>query len=148
LLTQTEYVNVHILRPLEGSVPSLDDVTILTNVPEDRVLHTFEDYRLTYQVPSDAVSNSQKIQYHRDAEMARLKKHCLDRFLAQPLASTGSKRAMSHLVEDDVATPRPKYRRVSLELWKEACQSARSNYYDTSLPSLEEAATLFGFAQS
>jgi hypothetical protein len=44
------------------------------------------------------------------------------------------------------APPRPKYRRVSCDLWREACQSS-SNGYDSSLPTLEEAALLFGYAR-
>lgn len=84
-----------------------------------------------------------QIQSQRDAEIDCLKQHYLDVFLSQPLTP---KRTRSE--SDYVATPRSKFRRVSVDLWKEACQSAESNYYDRSLPSLEEAATLFGFARS
>lgn len=67
--------------------------------------------------------------------------------MSQPLST--QKRGRSYLADtEDVVTPRPKFRRVSVELWKEACQSPQNDYYDSSLPSLEEAATLFGFAQS
>ena len=48
--------------------------------------------------------------------------------------------------EEDSLAPRPKYRRVSLKLWKEACQSAEHAFNDCDLPSLEEAAQLFGYA--
>jgi hypothetical protein len=41
---------------------------------------------------------------------------------------------------------RTKYRRVSCDLWRKACQSS-SNGYDNSLPTLEEAALLFGYAK-
>lgn len=41
-------------------------------------------------------------------------------------------------------TPRKKYRRVSMETWRDACQAA-SDVYCESLPTLEEAAKLFGF---
>jgi len=62
LLKQTEYVNVHVLRPASGEgIPSLDDVTILNNVPVDRVLRVFENCRLTYGVSSDAVGNNQQV---------------------------------------------------------------------------------------
>jgi hypothetical protein len=43
-----------------------------------------------------------------------------------------------------VQTPHHKYRRVSFDLWKEACLSTH-NGYDHALPSLEEATQLFGF---
>eukprot|EP00428_Durinskia_dybowskii_P017024 CAMPEP_0170226486 /NCGR_PEP_ID=MMETSP0116_2-20130129/12954_1 /TAXON_ID=400756 /ORGANISM="Durinskia baltica, Strain CSIRO CS-38" /LENGTH=304 /DNA_ID=CAMNT_0010477211 /DNA_START=215 /DNA_END=1129 /DNA_ORIENTATION=+ len=46
--------------------------------------------------------------------------------------------------EQVVSTPRKKYRRVSLETWRDACQAA-SDVYCESLPTLEEAAKLFGF---
>jgi len=69
VLTQTEYVNVAILRPVDDTskvgyseeVPTIDDVTILNNVPSDRVLHVFEDCTLTYSVPCDSVSNIQQV---------------------------------------------------------------------------------------
>jgi Homeobox KN domain len=42
-------------------------------------------------------------------------------------------------------SPRPKYRRHSIDVWKEACQTA-NHVYDDELPSLEEATRLFGYA--
>jgi hypothetical protein len=44
------------------------------------------------------------------------------------------------------SSPRPKYRRRSIDVWKEACQTANHVYDDDKLPSLEEAARLFGYA--
>ena len=68
LLTQTEYVNIHILRPADGmnAAPTVEDVTILNNVPSDRVLSTFHHCPLTYSVPSDAVSNNSKVRFRGD----------------------------------------------------------------------------------
>lgn len=43
-------------------------------------------------------------------------------------------------------SPRPKYRRRSLDIWKEACQAA-NHVYDDELPSLEEATRLFGYTR-
>ena len=43
-------------------------------------------------------------------------------------------------------SPRPKYRRRSIDIWKEACQTANHVYDDDELPSLEEATRLFGYA--
>lgn len=65
-LTQTEYINVAILRPQNGSIPTIDDVTILNNVPSDRILRVFEDCTLSYNVPSDSVSNHHKVCSHID----------------------------------------------------------------------------------
>lgn len=45
----------------------------------------------------------------------------------------------------DIGAPRPKYRRKSLEVWKRACEEANHGYC-TTLPTLDEAARLFGFA--
>lgn len=42
---------------------------------------------------------------------------------------------------------RPKYLRKSVDVWKKACHEANHGYCDT-LPTLEEAARLFGFATS
>lgn len=44
-------------------------------------------------------------------------------------------------------SPRPKYRRRSIDVWKEACQTANHVYDDDELPSLEEATRLFGYAK-
>lgn len=48
------------------------------------------------------------------------------------------------LVSDE-PMPRPKFRRVSVQLWKDACKSAPCYDHET-LPTLEEASQLFGFA--
>jgi hypothetical protein len=44
------------------------------------------------------------------------------------------------------STPRKKFRRESLEMWKEACGTAQ-DIYDHDLPTLEEATLLFGFSR-
>ena len=69
LLTQTEYVNVHILRPSSHNnssigttvVPTIDDVVVLHNVPADRVLKSFVNCPLTYSVPMQDLNNSHKV---------------------------------------------------------------------------------------
>jgi len=48
--------------------------------------------------------------------------------------------------DEEITTPRHKFRRVSMDLWKEACLQADNGFYDKTLPSLEEAAQLFGYA--
>jgi hypothetical protein len=58
-VAQMEQVNVHILRPAVGTgAPTVDDVTVLQNVPRDRVLTTFSDCGLVYTVPSHALSDT------------------------------------------------------------------------------------------
>jgi hypothetical protein len=64
VVAQMERVNVHILRPVAGTgAPTVDDVTVLQNVPRDRVLATYPDCALTYTVPSLALSDSQLVRY-------------------------------------------------------------------------------------
>jgi len=58
-------------------------------------------------------------------------------------STTASKRKFEE--DDEQPSPRPKYRRVSFDLWKEACQNT-TNIYDNGLPSLEEATQLFGYS--
>lgn len=54
-----------------------------------------------------------------------------------------NKRKVTAIAE--IAAPRPKYRRKSIEAWKQACEKANHGYCET-LPTLDEAARLFGFA--
>jgi hypothetical protein len=48
--------------------------------------------------------------------------------------------------QESVQTPRKKFRRISLNSWKDSCQNA-DHAHDESLPSLEEATQLFGYVQ-
>jgi hypothetical protein len=68
-------------------------------------------------------------------------------YLALYLKQTQESKKRVFSEEDDVVTPRPKYRRVSIDLWKEACHTAGNEFFCNSLPSLEEAARLFGYAE-
>jgi hypothetical protein len=72
-----------------------------------------------------------------------MKKQYLKLYLDEQRLPAKTKR---NRIEDrvEVKTPRRKYRRVSFDLWKEACLSTQ-NGYDHTLPSLEEATQLFGF---
>jgi hypothetical protein len=72
-----------------------------------------------------------------------MKKQYLKMYLDEQRVPAKTKR---NRIEDRVEgkTPRRKYRRVSFDLWKEACLSTQ-NGYDHTLPSLEEATQLFGF---
>jgi CRP-like cAMP-binding protein len=93
---------------------------------------------------------SAQVQSRRDAEIVRLKKQYLRKYLTEsfvaiPLLQVVHRKRALETAEVEVATPRPKYRRVSLDMWKEACRTAK-NVYDDALPSLEEAAQLFGYS--
>ena len=114
----TETVHVHVLRDAE----SLEDVTLLSE-PEANIEKTY-----TFTIAHDGSKS------RRETELVRIRKEALRRHMR--------KRSVSSIEE---STPRKKYRRVSFDLWREACQAAPAAYHE-SLPSLEEAAELFGFA--
>ena len=61
----------------------------------------------------------------------------------QVSATSHSKRKLRGL--DGVQRPRKKFRRCTLEVWREVCQNA-TNVYDEDLPSMEEASRMFGYA--
>lgn len=63
MIVQTERVNVHILRPVLGVTPTVEDVTVLNNVPGNRVLKSFLNCSLTYTVPTDAINNSAEVRF-------------------------------------------------------------------------------------
>jgi hypothetical protein len=64
-----------------------------------------------------------------------------------PTAKTSTcKQSNKRLSSSSAVAPRKKYRRVSLDLWIDACRNAPHNS-DESLPSLEEASRLFGYSK-
>lgn len=60
-VSRTETVDVHILRPLHDEKPTIADVTILANVPGERILCTYEDCELTYQFPAESIQDRKKV---------------------------------------------------------------------------------------
>lgn len=92
------------------------------------------------------------MQSRRDAEIVRIKKHYLRCYLAERDAAVESflgKRARLVADSDDEAddTPRLKYRCVVADpddYWRQVCQTA-VHPHDDALPSLEEAALMFGY---
>lgn len=60
-VTKKESVTVRILRPVGGHEPGLEDVTILPNVPAERVVRSYEGCQFTYKVPVDITSNRKKV---------------------------------------------------------------------------------------
>jgi Homeobox KN domain len=175
-----EAVDVYILRPISPSlVPDLSDVTLLANVPSERILRTYSNCMLTYY-QADSKKSKHKINchsYHRDSEISRIKKYYLSRYLteqenisstsitttdtlapSQPSTPLRKRKQDVHVIPTNDGTnntagasacsfipPRPKYRRYSIDIWKEACQTANHVYDDDELPSLEEATRLFGY---
>jgi hypothetical protein len=60
---KTESVTVRILRPVGGHEPSLEDVTILPNVPAERVVRSYDCCLFTYKLPVDISANRKKVSY-------------------------------------------------------------------------------------
>jgi Homeobox KN domain len=171
--TVEETLDVHILRPSQSlsTAPDLSDVTVLSGIPPERILRTYSNCTLAYSA-TDGKDNTRR----RDAEVVRLKRKYLSLFLKEQAAaeaivcylSSGPstpprKRPKSENVHvipsslnvltrpttttnSNIVSPRPKYRRFSIDIWKEACQTANHVYDDQELPSLEEATRLFGYA--
>jgi len=142
-IVRTETVSIHILKPAKGLSPTLDDVSVLPTIQTEKTLRTFENCALSYRFTVDESRNRKMVLSRRDVEIARMKKHYLKLFLAD-ITSSGLKRKRNNQREGAFQTPREKYSRMSLQLWRDACRSA-TDLYDESLPSLEEATQLFGY---
>ena len=90
-----------------------------------------------------------QVQNRRDAEIARLKRRYLKHFIEEVYAVTATSAPVTSTTgvhPEPESTPRKKFRRESLEMWKEACGTAQ-DIYDRDLPTLEEATLLFGFSR-
>jgi hypothetical protein len=91
------------------------------------------------------------MQTRRDAEIVRVKKQCLTQYngaqsnRSLPIQKRNLRQAQIEQLDEIPQTPRKKFRRVSFEVWKAACQNS-PDVYCASLPTLEEAAQLFGYA--
>mmetsp|Transcript_30549 Transcript_30549/g.43327 ORF Transcript_30549/g.43327 Transcript_30549/m.43327 type:complete len:393 (+) Transcript_30549:755-1933(+) len=186
IITRSEAVDVHILRPTAGGPPAIEDVTILGSVPTTRVMRTYPNCMMMYRFPQEILTDRKKVQSRRDSEIVRIKKHYLKNFLTQvlpaamcvqpplppptvtavpvppqltttpilkPAPVSPAPPVVLKRKRDDQEAPtvslhmtrRPKYDKENPLLWRTACALAR-DIHDDSLPSLEEAAHLFGFA--
>ena len=153
IVTRSETIAVHVLKHStnEKEAPTIEDVTILQNVPSTRIVRSFTNVMLSYHFPQSLSADRKKVQSRRDAEIVRVKKHYLRVFLnedreTESRASSGAKRKLLDN-EDALERRRIKYsRRNTPAMWRDACYQAASEY-DDGLPSLEEAAFLFGFSQ-
>mmetsp|Transcript_8176 Transcript_8176/g.10503 ORF Transcript_8176/g.10503 Transcript_8176/m.10503 type:complete len:403 (-) Transcript_8176:210-1418(-) len=207
VVTRHEIVDVHILRPFDGSIPAIKDMTILSKVQQsDRVLRSYLGCNISYSFSKKVAGNRKKVQSRRDAEVVRVKKFILRKYLSSlpegstnpscevnevakpstpaiiPFSSLQISSFVSHSLssEDDSthtsskSVKRPnieqgvkvteawkqnvcdsprreeptKRKRIKLNAdgWKKACMSASHGYCD-SLPSLEEATEMFGYAR-
>lgn len=156
IVTRTESVDVHILRPITGGTPTVEDVTILSNVPTSRIIRSYRNIMMAYTFSQTMTKDRKKVQSRRDGEVVRIKKHFLRVYLAEtphatahfvPVSPTKRKREEVEKDEDSAVVHRPKntQRRVP-STWRDACKDA-PHFRDDALPSLEEAARLFGYAQ-
>jgi len=57
---RTETVDVHILKPLNGRKPTIADVSILSTVPKERILCTYENCALSYRFPLGSIQDRKK----------------------------------------------------------------------------------------
>jgi len=156
MITRTETLAVHILRPTGGSRdPTIEDVTVLPNVPTSRILCTFRNCSLNYSFHSDISKDRKKVQSRRDGEVVRIKKQYLKVYLAREAETVGlltsrlasAPSPIKRKVSEDPETEakRIKFDGQSPTMWRSACSEAKYGYCD-SLPTMEEAALLFGFA--
>lgn len=58
---RTESVDVHILRPLNGGTPSIEDVTILSNVPASRIIRSYRNTMMAYAFPQAMATDRKKV---------------------------------------------------------------------------------------
>jgi Homeobox KN domain len=159
---KTELLDVHILRPTgDRTHVEISDVSILPFFPKERVARTFKNCLISYDVSVDidptAVSNEKLIEMissRRESKMMAMKHQCLAAYLAECETNAvsfdvtidvpeleASKRKHPHPAVDDFsASVVAKCRRVSVDM--------ESRYGKDELPTIEEAAQLFGFAQA
>jgi len=62
MVKRTETVDVHILRPTgDDPLPTLEDVSILANVPSDRIMQSYDGCTLSYRFPVEGFSDQKKV---------------------------------------------------------------------------------------
>jgi hypothetical protein len=55
MVTNSEVIDVHILRPLSGKSATLEDVTVLSSVPAERIVTTFDNCAVTFIYPKSEI---------------------------------------------------------------------------------------------
>jgi Homeobox KN domain len=159
---KSEVLDVHILRPIgKKTRPELGDVSILPFLPKERVARTFKNCLISYDVSVDIntlfVGNEKLIEMmslRRESKIIAMKQQCLLAYQAEcEIDSAHYNRNKDLTHQEDVkrkyvdstpdgvvASRATKFRRVSVDM--------ESSYRSDELPTIEEAAQLFGFAQA
>jgi hypothetical protein len=60
-VTRTESVDLHILRPISGEAPTIEDVTILSNVPASRIVRSYHNCMMAYTFPESMMEERRKV---------------------------------------------------------------------------------------
>jgi hypothetical protein len=94
---------------------------------------TMEDYSMESFVKTDEDTNP----------LVESSGHASDQVCPPPSPSK-KRMIISRMEQPAPVTPRKKFRRSSIETWRDACQEA-ADIYCESLPTLEEATRLFGY---
>lgn len=142
LVTRREVVNVYILKPAnEASLPSIKDVTILSKVQQsERVLQSYDNCDIEYTFSKMVIDNRKKVQSRRDAEVVRVKKHYLRRYLStisndvnEAQVTSEENDNFSHYNVESCANQEQPLKRVRLEnavrqykTWKIHCNDSPS----------------------
>lgn len=59
---RNEYVDIHILRPLgQYPFPTLEDVTILSDIPSNRIMRSYRNCIMSYRIPFEGFGDQQKV---------------------------------------------------------------------------------------
>jgi len=197
LLNETEALTLHILRPSHPScLPTIEDVTTISNVPTECILKSYYDCIVEYNIPRRVIGDQKEIQKVRDTAIIKAKNLYLNHFL-KSLRSNGNRGIVSNFttsslsrsnspilasnnetvqteefrpykrprtitdgfvtkksatvsnnshVENMIIQPRVRYESEDTNKWRDVCSNART-FLDDRLPTLEEAARMFGYVK-
>lgn len=198
LLNETEALTLHILRPSDpNALPTIEDVTTISNVPSECILKSYFDCIVEYNIPRKVIGDQKEIQKVRDAAIIKAKNLYLSHFLKSlrknenressskfatsvPLnknftsidtrndpiqaesfrpfkrprtITEGSTTTKALIVPNNspskhtIGLPSIRYQSEDTNKWRDVCSNAR-NILDDSLPTLEEAARMFGYVKN
>lgn len=81
VVTRYEIVNVYVLQPTVGNLPTIKDVTILSPKASSYVLYSSLSHRICYTFHQSVSHDRKRVQSRRDAEVVRVKKKLLREYL-------------------------------------------------------------------
>jgi Homeobox KN domain len=61
MITRSESVDVHILRPLVGNIPSVEDVVVTYNAPLSRILRSYRNTMMEFTFPKKIAMGRQQV---------------------------------------------------------------------------------------